>query len=458
MSTASPAVFTQGSTMRHVIVMTGTASVGLLAIFMVEFLSLLYVSWLGDKTLTAAVGFGTVLLFIATSVNIGLMIAGSALTSRAIGAGDRAVARRLAGSAVLHTIIISGAVTIGMLLALPWLLERIGATGETAEVARRFLLITLPSNVLMATGMAFSGVLRAVGDARRAMNVTLVGAIATAIADPILIFGLGLGVDGAAWGTVVSRLFFAGVGFYGAVKVHGLVARPEVAAALKDLRPMLAIALPAILTNVAHPLASAFVTVIASRFGDPMIAANAVVDRLMPVAFCGLFALSGAVGPILGQNLGAGRFDRMRRALKDALIFATVYVAVVGGVLALGSGTIASLFALQGLAAEIVILTCLISGPAWLFVGHLFVSNAVFNNLGFPLYSTAFNWGRATLGTVPFVWLGAEMLGPKGVPIGLGAGGAIFGIIAVVVAFNAITRLERRAGAAAPAVRSTAVA
>ncbi len=62
--------------------------------------------------------------------------------------------------------------------------------------ARTFLWIALPSSVLMALGMGFSGVLRAVGDARRGMNVTLAGAAVTVLLDPLLIFGLNLGIEG----------------------------------------------------------------------------------------------------------------------------------------------------------------------------------------------------------------------------------------------------------------------
>ena len=63
--------------------------------------------------------------------------------------------------------------------------------------------------------MGFSGILRAVGDARRAMYVTLAGAVVTAGLDPLLIFGLKLGTEGAAITTIVSRLTFALVGFMG---------------------------------------------------------------------------------------------------------------------------------------------------------------------------------------------------------------------------------------------------
>ena len=76
------AVFTTGSTMRHVAVMSATGAIGLMAIFVVDLLSLLYISWLGDINVTAGVGFATTVFFLSTSVNIGMMIAVSAVVSR----------------------------------------------------------------------------------------------------------------------------------------------------------------------------------------------------------------------------------------------------------------------------------------------------------------------------------------------------------------------------------------
>jgi len=68
------------------------------------------------------------------------------------------------------------------------------------------------------------------------------------------------------------------------------------------------------------------------------------------------------------------------------------------------------------------------------------VANAAFNNLGHPLLSTLFNWGRATLGTIPFVTLGARH-GPPGILLGQAAGSFIFGVLAVIVAFRVTYRL-----------------
>jgi putative MATE family efflux protein len=440
----TPARFIAGSTMRHVVVMTATGSIGLIAIFIVDLLSLLYISWLGDARLTAAVGFATIVLFLATSINVGLMIAISALVSRALGGGERDRARRLGGSTSMHMALASLIVAAALLVILPPLLKILGAAPDTLSVAQRYLWITLPSNVLLALGMGFSGVLRAVGDARRAMYVTLSGAVVTVFLDPLLIFGAELGVDGAAIATVVSRLLFALVGFHGAVRVHHLIAWPRLADLAADFRPMLAIAGPAVLTNVATPAAGAFFAGVIARFGDAAIAGLAVIDRLVPVAFGGIFALSGAIGPILGQNWGARRFDRMRQALRDGTLFLAIYVTVVWVMLVTLRGAITQLFNLTGVAAELVNFYCLIAGPTWLFLGLLFLANASFNNLGFPVLSTLFNWGRATLGTVPFAVLGARLGGPEGALIGVTAGAVLFGVAAIATAFWTIDRLERR--------------
>jgi putative MATE family efflux protein len=438
------AIFTHGSTMGHVVRMTVTGSIGLMAIFIVDFLSLLYVSWLKSEVLTAAVGYASVLLFFLTSVNIGMMIAATALTARRLGQGDRAAARRVAGSAIGWMVVMSIILVIVALPLLKPVLGLLGASGEVRDVAHGYLLITLPSNVLMALGMGYSGILRAVGDANRAMYVTLAGGLVTAVIDPILIFGLGLGIHGAALCVVLSRAVFALVGWHGAVKIHAAVEKPSWPQMRADGKAVRDIAGPAILTNIATPFALAVVARIVSEYGAWAIAANAVIDRLVPIAFGALFALSGAVGPILAQNWGAGMFHRMRAALRDSFLFAGLYVLTAWVMLVLARHWIVQIFALTGPAAEGVLFFCWISGPMWFFIGLLFTANAAFNNLGFPLYSTYLNWGRATIGTIPFAWVGAKLYGFEGALGGMALGSVLFGIGAAILAIRTVGVLERR--------------
>jgi putative MATE family efflux protein len=438
------AVFTEGSTMRHVIVMTAAASAGLMAIFVVDLLSLLYVSWLGDPKLTAAVGFASQVLFFSVSINIGLSIAIGALVSRAHGRGDRDGARRLASSGLVHVCLIAVPVSCAAFVFRHEILALFGARDMTLDVASTYLAITLPATVLLGLGMVLASILRAVGDARRSMYVTLAGAIVTALLDPVFIFGLGLGVTGAAIVTLISRFVIVAVGLNGAVRTHDLVARPSRAAAVIDLAPMMAIAIPAVLTNLATPAANAYTMRVFSHFGEATVAAFAIVDRLNPMAFGVLFALSTAVGPIMGQNLGAKLILRVRQVLTDCLTFATLYVVAVAVLLRLAAPLIVHLFHARGETATLLTFVCAYGGVLWFFLGGIFVANATFNNLGFPILSTLFNWGRATLGTLPFVTIGAARFGPEGGYAGLILGSALFGAGAVITAYYVTARLAKR--------------
>ncbi|NBO21055.1 MAG: MATE family efflux transporter, partial [Rhodobacteraceae bacterium] len=85
---ARAAKFVQGNLFRHIAVMSLTASVGLMAVFSVDFVNMIYISWLGRPELAAAVGYAGAILFVTTSFGIGLGIAASALVAQALGRRD----------------------------------------------------------------------------------------------------------------------------------------------------------------------------------------------------------------------------------------------------------------------------------------------------------------------------------------------------------------------------------
>jgi putative MATE family efflux protein len=437
--------FVTGSTMRHVLVMTGTGAAGLIAIFLVDLVSLLYIARFNNPAMTAGVGIATTVMFLTVSINVGLMIPIGALVSQALGARMPERARQLATSGTVLMVLVSAFVALFANVSLPWLLHTYGASREVEQVATSFLRITLPTHPVMALGMALTTVLRAAGDAKRSMYATLWIAVVTVCLDPLFIFTLGLKSDGAAISIGIARFVYVYVGYRYLIRNHGLLERPAWAHILSDSRPFFMVAVPAILTNMAAPAANMIFTGVLARFGDDAIAGSAAMDRLTPVAFGGLFALAGAIGPVMGQNWGAHRYDRMRQVLKDALTFMIVYVLTVWLILFLIKVPVADAFNAQGDGRELLLFFCNISGLMWLFIGLIFVSNASFNNLGFPLLSTAFNWGRATLGMIPFAFLGAHLAGPKGALAGIAAGSVIFGILAIFTAFWTIRRLKRHA-------------
>jgi Na+-driven multidrug efflux pump len=89
---------------------------------------------------------------------------------------------------------------------------------------------------------------------------------------------------------------------------------------------------------------------------------------------------------------------------------------------------------------DIVVFFCTFIGVSWAFAGAQFVAAAAFNNLGRPKLSTWFNWGKSTLGTIPFALVGAELGGPEGILAGTAIGAVIFGIASVATAYRIVRR------------------
>ncbi len=427
--------------MGHIAVMTSTASVGLMALFLVDLADMYFLSLLGEAELAAAVGFAGSILFFSTSVCIGIAIAMGALVSQSIGAGKRPRALRSVTNVFVFAVLVTSPLAVGLWLSVPWLLDLLGAEGYTHELAVDYLRIVVPSMPVLALAMCCGGALRGVGDAKRAMYSTLSGGAVNAIFDPLLIFGLSMGVEGAAVASVLGRFAVLAVGLNGVVRHQGLLQKLRWKAFWRQLTAILQIAGPAMMTNVATPVGYAFVTASIARFGDGAMAGYAVVGRIIPVAFGIIFALSGAVGPIFGQNFGAGMRERVRRTFWDGLIFMGAVVVSVSIILILVQDYLIAAFSLTGEAAELFSFFAHFIAIAWVFNGAQFVANAAFNNLHHPAWSTWSNWARATIGTIPFVWIGAHWGGAPGVLAGQAIGGLVIGLVTVGAALYLLANL-----------------
>lgn len=441
-----PGKFTTGSIRHHILTMTAAGAVGLMAIFAGDLANMYFLAQSGDQTVVAAVGYASSIMFLATSIGIGLSIAATSLVAPALGAGLRARARRLAAHAHLLTFIASAAAALLIWLAVSPLLNLFGATGHTHALAARYLAIIIPTMPLLALGMTSSAVLRSVGDAKRAMHVTLSGAVVNAALDVLFILKFGWGIEGAAWATALARIVVMGIGFYGVYGVHKLLSRPKLATLMADAPSFGWIALPAVLTNIATPVANAYVTSAIAPFGDDAVAGWAVIGRIIPVAFGAVYALTGAVGPILGQNLGARLPDRMHGTLTQSLLVMCAFTAVAWVVLATFAVPLAGAFNASGAARDLIVLFCRWLSPLFVFLGALYIANASFNTLGQAHYSTGLNWGRATLGTVPFVAAGAHLAGAPGVLTGNMLGGVIFGLAGIYLSYRHIREISSNHG------------
>jgi len=428
------AKFLSGGLTQHIISMSLTAAMGFIALFLVDLADMLFISMLGIEELAAAVGYAGTILFMTTSISIGMAIAGGALVAKSLGESKPARATEL----LTHVLIVGTALAVLfatlIFTNLEGLTGLIGATGRTQALAVSYLQILVPTMPVLMIGIVASAALRSHGAAKLSMLVTLIAGVVNAVLDPIFIFVLDMGLEGAAWASVISRFSVAFTAVWYITRRYGGFVGLSPSAIARDLGPIAAIAIPAMLANVATPIGSAYVTKAMAEFGDAAVAGMAIIGRVTPIAFALIFAMSGAIGPIIGQNFGAGKHDRVRSSFNISMVLIVIYVFPVVLVLYVLRAPIADLFGATGVARDLIFLFCGPLSLAWIFNGVIFVANAAYNNLGHPFYSTWVNWGRNTLGIVPFVYFGAQYWGAEGVLIGQMLGGVFVAIISYMLA------------------------
>ena len=303
--TPAAAPFIAGNLWRHLINMTLARSVGILATFIVDFVDILFISRLDDAHLIAGMGFAAAALYFIRAVAIALGITTTVLVARAIGSGDRHRAARYAWDTSAFSFLL-----LTLLAALAWfarepILTALGARGASLHHAADYLAIVLIGLPLLALGNCGTSTLFALGSARLAMYVSLSATAAQAVLDPIFIFVCGWGLQGAALASLAAQMVLVVAAWYVVIWRYRLRAPLCLRLLLLNIPAIIAIAVPAVLTNLTSPLATAYAARQMAPFGDDAVAAFAVIIRLVPVGFALLFSLSAAVAPIVGQNAGA---------------------------------------------------------------------------------------------------------------------------------------------------------
>ncbi len=437
--------YTEGSIYKHILSMAFMSAIGLMSIFVVDLVDLYFLSLLDEIQMVSAIGFAGVILFFTIAISIGLMITMGALVAKSIGAKNVTAAKQYTVNVLVLSVFLGAFIGFIMWYFSTDILLAMGAKGRSLELASTYLGIILPSLPILCVGLAAAGALRAVGDAKQGMFVTLVAGLVNAVLDPILIFVLDMGIAGAAWASVWARLAMMVYALWFVIKKHNLIAPFHWQKFKQDLKSIFNVALPAILTNVATPMGNAYIIYMLADFGDESVAGFSIIGRITPVAFCLVFGISSAVGSIIGQNHGAQLYDRVRQAISKSMIIIIVYSLIVSALLFLIKNKIVDVFKVSGEAERLIVFFCTWVAVLVTFRGFLFVANAAFNNLDKAKYSTYMNFSKVTLGTVPFVYYGAQHYGAFGILLFEAFGAVVFGLIASALAFKLVKELEQSA-------------
>ncbi len=442
-SQSHKATYTEGSVFGHISNLAIISAIGMFAIMIVDLVDMYFISILGIPSLAAAVGFAGLGLFLGASITIGISIAVSTVVAQALGEENEPRAQRYATHGLLYSLAWTIPITIITMVYAEELLSLIGASGETLSLAVNYFRIVGASLPILGLAIAANSLLRAVGAAKLSMWSTIIGGVVNAVIDPILIFGAGLGLTGAAIASVISRISVAAISLYSLAKSHGLIVRPAWSELMHDFKSLSSIAFPSILTNLSGPISAAFATSQMARFGTDAVAAASVIGRLTPVAFAGLYGLSGAVGPVASQNMGAKQFHRVRQSLTGSAKFVALYVIPVTVLMYLAQDWLISIFNLEGEAAELLKFYATFVVGSYILFGLQLSANPLFTALRHPGYATLSNIVRDLVLAIPLIFLLSSEFGSRGVLAGQALANALAGVLAFATAFWMSGKVER---------------
>ncbi|MFF4558812.1 MATE family efflux transporter [Streptomyces sp. NPDC001422] len=299
---------------------------------------------MGDNAV-AAVNLVAPLLLLLGSVSTTVGAGGASLVSRALGEGDRGAAARAAGNSFTLFWITGATTTVVGLALLDPLLTLLGADDVLRNDARPYAVVLL-CGALVSTG--FSSLVRAEGRIGFSTLLWLVPVAVQISLDPLLIFGFGLGVRGAALGTVGGQAVSAVMSLWFFFGRHERPYRVR----FKDLRPhgptlrtLLNVGMPSFLAGMGVTLFAALVNATLAATGPATaLAAYAVCARLQTFTLMPHIGISQGLQPIVGYNAGRGLRERVLRARSLALRGSLLYGLVTAALLALLAGPLVGLF------------------------------------------------------------------------------------------------------------------
>lgn len=411
---------TEGPVRAHLIRLSVPMIWGIMAIISFQLVNTYYVSLLGTPQL-AAISYTFPVTYGIFSLFIGMGIAMSSVISRLIGAKEFEAVKRVTSHGIALVFLISLiAAAIGIPLLGP-LFRSMGASEAEIVMIRSYMIPYFIGTFFVSMPVVGNAALRASGNSFVPAMIMTVAAIANAIIDPLLIFGLygfpRLELLGAAISTVVANFFAMCGGLYVMYR-HGLFDFSHIRNlhGFKDsARRLLSIALPAGLTSMLPSFVNSTINGILSKSGPAAVAAFGAATRIEAFTFIVMMALSIGLAPIVGQNWGAGEYDRVRTAIREALIFSALWSFLMAGLLFVFARQIAGLFSDDPELDEYLILFLMIV-PLSYPIGNLTQAwGSVFNATGKPRISAGFLFTKLIIVMIPAVFLGNFIAGVTGV-------------------------------------------
>ncbi len=305
-----------------------------------------HIEGVGMEALTGVgVTFPIITLISAFSAFVGA--GGAPLAAIWLGKGDKQKAEKILGNGV--TMLMAFTVLL-MLFFYSFerpLLYLFGASDATIGYASDYISIYLAGTIFVELALGLNAFIISQGQSRCAMIAVLLGAVANIVLDPVLIFGLGMGVKGAAIATVLSQALSAAwtVGFLISKKSSLSIKLKAMKPELSIIGRTMALGVSPFIMRATESLISIVMNSGLQRYGgDVYVGSLTIMQSVMQMYSAPLGGFTQGVQPIISYNFGAGKFERVKKLYRTMITSCFLFAAAATALVMIFPGFFAEMF------------------------------------------------------------------------------------------------------------------
>ncbi len=423
--------------------MTWPMLFGVLSLMSFQLVDSAFIGQLGVLPL-AAQGFTLPIQMIIIGIQVGLGIATTAVISKALGAGQERYAQQLGGLIVTMGGVGVAAIAVLLYLIREPILLLLSAPDSVLPIIDTYWVFWLVSAWVGAMLYFFYSICRSNGNTMLPGTMMMVTSLLNLVLDPIFIFTLDLGINGAAIATILSFGFGILVVAPKVTRKHWLNFDWSDLNVAKSIRSIANIMGPAMISQLLPPLSSMLATKLLASFGTAAVAAWAVGSRYEFFAIVSVLALTMSMPPMVGRLLGASKLEDIRKLVIIAVKFILGFQLLIAAITWLSAKPLAALMTSEQHVTDILSWHLLIVpfslGPLGICMLMVSISNA----LGKAYTALTISALRLFAFFLPCLWLGAQLGGLQGLFWGAFCGNIFAGISAWFTYQQALKQVEDR--------------